>query len=98
MDGMEIYVIPVTFPDLDTAKRDGDSFLDALRTAGLTAEMPDGLHDDGEEGAGRPDPGPTTVELRVHAADAGEARRQVETVMDGQFPPGMVLLGDPIQV
>ncbi|QGQ20572.1 hypothetical protein GC089_16995 [Cellulomonas sp. JZ18] len=95
---METFVIPVTFPDLDTAKRDGSTFLDRLRTSGLAAEMPDAPVDDGEADAGRPDPGPTTLELQVHAESGEEARRQVETVMDGQFPPGMVLLGEPIRL
>jgi hypothetical protein len=91
---MDTYTVPVTFPDLDTAKRDAGSLVDALRTAGVHAELaggPDASHDD----AGRPDPGPTTRELRVRAGSADEARRRVQQVADGQFPPGVVLLGEP---
>lgn len=95
---METFLITLTFPDLDTAKRDGNTFLDRLRTSGIAAEMPDAPVDDGEEDAGRPDPGPTTLELQVQAESAEVARRHVGTVLDGQFPPGMVLLGDPIQL
>lgn len=90
---MNTYILPVTFPDLDTAKHDAGTLVDALRTAGVHAELaggPDLSRDD----AGRPDPGPTTIEVRVHAGSADEARRRVQKAADGQFPPGVVLLGE----
>jgi hypothetical protein len=90
---MDTYTVPVTFSDLDAAKHDAGSLVDALRTAGVHAELVGGpelsLHD-----AGRADPGPTTRYLRVRAGSADEARRQVQKVADGQFPPGVVLLGE----
>ncbi|KAE8766010.1 hypothetical protein [Georgenia thermotolerans] len=92
---MNTYVIPVTFPDLDTAKRDASLLVDALRTAGLHAEMADDPRMESEDDADRIDPGPTTRELHVHAGSVGEVRERVQTVVDGRFPPGMVLLGEP---
>ena len=92
---MDTYVVPVTFPDLDTAKRDASSLVDALRTAGLHAEMADDPRLELEDDADRIDPGPTTRELRVHANSVEEVRDRVQVVVDGQFPPGMVLLGEP---
>lgn len=93
---METYIVPVIFPDLDTAKRDFAPILEALHTAGLSAEAADDsdLRDSGGD-ADRPDPGPTTRELHVRADGAEEVRRRVQEVVDGQFPPGMVLLGEP---
>ncbi|WP_159794306.1 hypothetical protein [Puerhibacterium puerhi] len=90
---MDTFIVPVTFPNLDTATRDSGSFQDALRTAGLTAELVGVPDDDAQDDAARPDPGPATFELRVEAADADEAVRRVQQVADGQFPPGMLLLG-----
>lgn len=97
MADMARYLVPVTFPDLDTATRDAGSLLDALRTAGLTAELVDAPPDTGDA-SGRPDPGTTTVELHVHADAPDEALRRVQEVTDGQFPPGMVLLGEPTPI
>ncbi|WP_129338159.1 hypothetical protein [Cellulomonas endophytica] len=95
---MDTFLVPVTFPDLDTAKRETAALVAALRTAGLHAESVDAPTDDGEEDAGRPDPGPTTVEL--HVRDEGEAavRERVREVAEGRFPPGMLLLGDPVRL
>lgn len=95
---MENYLIPVTFPDLDTAKRDAGSFVDALRAAGMQARMIADPGLDSPDDSGRPDPGPTTRELRVHAGSADEARRRVQEVTDGQFPRGLVLLGEPTPI
>lgn len=95
---MDTYVVPVTFPDLDTAKRDASSLVEALRTAGLHAEMADDPRLDLEDDAGRRDPGPTTRELRVHADGVAEVRERVQMVVDGQFPSGMVLLGEPTRL
>ncbi|WP_152232384.1 hypothetical protein [Georgenia ruanii] len=92
---METYIVPVTFPDLDTAKRDASSLVDALRTAGLHAEMADDPRLESENDADRLDPGPTTRELHVHAESVEQVRERVRVVVDGQFPPGMVLLGVP---
>jgi len=94
---METYVLPVTFPDLDTAKRDMAPFVQALRAAGLHTEVV-GENLEAQDDSGREDPGPTTRELRVHATSATQAREQVTTVMDGQFPPGTVLLGEPTRL
>jgi hypothetical protein len=90
---MDTFIVPVTFPNMDTATRDAGSFQDALRTAGLTAELVGVPDDEAQDDAARPDPGPATFELRVAAADGDEAVRRVQEVADGQFPPGMVLLG-----
>lgn len=92
---MEMFIVPVIFPDLDTAKTDFPIVLDALRTAGLHAEAANeaDLVDRGDD-ADRRDPGPTTRELRVHGDAADEVRRRVLEVVDGQYPEGMVLLGD----
>jgi len=92
---METYIVPVIFPDLDTAKTDFSTVLDALRTAGLNAEAAneDDLVDHGDD-ADRPDLGPTTRELHVQGEGADEVRRRVQEVVDGQYPEGMVLLGD----
>ncbi|MCK6210073.1 hypothetical protein KZX45_05900 [Georgenia sp. EYE_87] len=92
---MERYIVPMIFLDLDTAKTDFRIVLDALRTAGLNAEAANerDLVDRGDD-ADRPDPGPTTRELQVHGDGAGEVRCRVQAVVDGQYPEGMVLLGD----
>lgn len=90
---MDTYTVPVTFPDLDTAERDADSLVDALGAAGVRAELVGDVGSPGD--AGRPDPGPTTRHLRVRAETPGEARRRVQEVADGQFPPGLLLLGEP---
>lgn len=95
---MENYLIPITFPDLDTAKRDAGTLVEALRTAGLQARVITDPGLDSPDDSGRPDPGPTTLELRVHAGSADEARRRVQEVTDGQFPSGMVLLGAPTRI
>ncbi|WP_129787137.1 hypothetical protein [Promicromonospora panici] len=92
------YLIPVTFPDLDTAKNGAGPLVDALRTAGLQAGIVAEPGLDSEDDAGRPDPGPTTRELHVHASSAAEARRRVQEVTDGRFPAGMVLLGEPTRI
>lgn len=97
MASMDTYLVPVTFPDLDTATRDADSLVDALRTAGLSARFVGGPVETGDNAA-RIDPGTTTRELHVHADDAEDARTRVQEVMDGQFPPGMVLLGTPTKI
>lgn len=94
---MDTYLISVTFPDLDTATGDAGSLLDSLRTAGLSAQFVGGP-DDSEDDASRPDPGTTTRELHVRAASADEARSRVTEVVDGRFPPGMVLLGAPTKL
>ena len=93
------FLVPLTFPDLDTARRDAPSLVDALRISGMPAELVGGpgLDVDGDD-AGRPDPGPTTREVHVHADDLEHARRHVQTVLDGQFPPGMVLPGEPTPI
>lgn len=85
----------MTFPDLDSAKRDAGSLVDALRAAGLRARLVAVPGLDSPDDAGRPDPGPTTRELHVHAGSADEALRRVQEVTDGRFPAGMVLLGEP---
>ena len=92
---METYIVPVIFPDLDTAKTDFRILLDAMRTAGLNAEAANenDLVDRGDD-ADRPDPGPTTRELHVRGDGASDVRRRVQEVVDGQYPEGMVLLGD----
>jgi hypothetical protein len=64
----------------------------------MHAEMMGGPGLDSQDDAGRPDPGPTTRELHVHATSVDEARVRVQRVMDGQFPPGMVLLGEPTRL
>ncbi|GAA4424937.1 hypothetical protein GCM10023169_22080 [Georgenia halophila] len=92
---MEIYIVPVTFPDLDTAKRDAASLVDALQTAGVRAEVGAAPELESGDDSAQTDPGPTTRELRVHASGEDEAGRQVQEVVEGQFPPGMVLLGRP---
>ncbi|GAB2475758.1 hypothetical protein GCM10027063_15800 [Promicromonospora xylanilytica] len=92
---MENYLIPVTFPDLDSAQRDAASLVDALRAAGLQVRMIDDPGLESPDDSARPDPGPTTRELRLHAGSADEARRRVQEVTDGRFPRGMVLLGEP---
>ncbi|PFG39515.1 hypothetical protein ATJ97_2021 [Georgenia soli] len=92
---METFIVPVIFPDLDTAKTDFRIVLEALRTAGLHAEAANesDLVDRGDD-ADRPDPGPTTRELHVHGQGPDDVRRRVLEVVDGQYPEGMVLLGD----
>lgn len=95
---MDTYVVPVTFPDLDTAKRDAGSLVDALRIAGVKAEVVGGPEFEGQDDAGRPDPGPTTRELHVQGEGVDEVRGRVQEVLEGQFPPGMVLLGEPTKV
>jgi len=92
---MHTFLIPLIFPDLDSAKRDAGSLVEALRASGVHAELvDDAALGDGDD-AGRPDPGPTTRELHVHAGTADEARHRVQQVMDGRLPPGVVLLGEP---
>jgi hypothetical protein len=93
---METYLVPLTFPDLDTATRDAPTFVDALAVAGVGAELVDPPASGDGDDAGRPDPGPTSVELRVDARDADDLRARVQPVLDGQFPPGTVLMGEPI--
>lgn len=95
---MENYIIPIIFADLDTAKRDAGPLEDALRTAGMLARILADPGLDSPDDSARPDPGPTTLELRVHASSADEARRRVQEVTDGQFPSGMVLLGAPTRI
>jgi hypothetical protein len=92
------YLIPLTFPDLDTAKTDAEPLVEALRAAGMHASIvaEPGM-DSGDDG-GRPDPGPTTRELHVHAGSADEARRRVQELTDARFPAGMVLLGEPTRL
>jgi hypothetical protein len=55
---METSIVPVIFPDLDTAKTDFSTLVDALRTAGVTAEAANegDLVDRGDD-ADRPDRG-----------------------------------------
>jgi hypothetical protein len=95
---MDTYVIPLTFPDLDTAKHDTDSLVGALHAAGMHAEIAGAAELGSQDDAGRPDSGPTTRELRVHATSADEARLRVQQVVDGQLPPGIVLLGEPTRL
>ena len=92
---MDTYVVPVIFPDLDTAKDDAGALVAALRQAGLHAELADEAALASQDDAGRPDPGPTTVELLVHGHSGDEVGREVQAVMDGRFPPGTLLLGEP---
>lgn len=94
---MDTYLVPVTFPDLDTAKRDTGSLVEALRTAGLHADVVDAPRLHSDDDAGRPDPGQTTRELRVRADSGDDAHARVRQVVEGQFPPGMVLLGEPVK-
>jgi hypothetical protein len=95
---MDTFIVPMTFPDLDTAKRDAGTLVDALRTAGVHAELADGPGPGSDDDAGRPDPGPTTRELHVRAASAAHARERVQEVVDGQLPAGVVLLGEATRV
>ncbi|WP_275006723.1 hypothetical protein [Promicromonospora iranensis] len=92
------YLIPVTFPDLAAAKSGTEPLVDTLRAAGIQAEIiaEPGLDSEGD--GGRPDPGPTTRELHVHASSADEARRRVQELTDARFPAGMVLLGEPTRI
>ena len=95
---MTTFIVPVTFPDLDTAKRDASSLVDALRISGMHAELIGGPGFDSGDDAGRPDPGPTTREVHVEAHDVEHARQHVQMVLEGQFPPGMVLPGEPTPI
>lgn len=92
---MATYVFPVTFPDLDSAQRDGPSLLDALRIAGVDVDLVGKGDVEPDDEAGRRDPGPVTREFRVRAESLEEARGRVHVVTEGQYPPGMVLVGDP---
>lgn len=92
------YLIPVTFPDLDTAKNGAEPLVDTLCAAGVQAEIVARPGLDSEDDSGSADPGPTTLELHVHAGSADEARRSVQELTDGRFPAGMVLLGEPTHI
>lgn len=94
MVSMQTFLVPLTFPDLDSAKRDGPSLLDALQIAGVDAELASEPTLESED-AGRRDPGPTTRQFRVRAESVEDAGRRVQVVTEGQFPPGMVLMGEP---
>ena len=61
----------------------------------MHADVVDGPEFESDDDAGRRDPGPTTLQLQVHAGSVDEARQWVQAVLDGHFPPGMVLLGEP---
>lgn len=94
---MDTYEIRITFPDLDTAKRDASTLVEGLRTAGLHAELADPGALTGDD-AGNIDPGQTTRAVRVHATSAQEASERVSEVASGLFPTGMLLLDEPTKV
>lgn len=94
---MDTYALRITFPDLDTAKRDAGTLVERLRTAGLTAELADAGTLEGDD-AGSLDPGQTDREVWVHAQSPQQAGERVREVVEGQFPAGMVLVGEPTRV